>query len=80
MGMGCTGRWYIGGGVKYPVELAARLLKAGRKADPGDVKLLIHETKKIHDEYGKIRATFEDLIKELEIAEHTVRLLQVSDE
>lgn len=73
MGMD-IGSWQVGGGLQYPYELAVKLTAS--KFDRDDILDLISETKKIYDEYKSERSNRIQLQKDLELAEHTIRLLQ----
>ena len=74
--MGFTmGRWSAEND-SYPYKLAADLL-AGKCKDVGE---LVSITIRINDSYKDLQARHGEVLKQLEIAEATVRLLQIESE
>jgi hypothetical protein len=66
-------------GIEYPFEIAAKLARCSVSCTQEEVSQLVSETKRIYDLCKEQDATIRTLRKELEAAEATVRMLQVTD-
>jgi len=64
---------------KYPFKIAAKMAASVKSITQEEASQMITDTRYFYDKYRDQITTISELKKELAIAEHTVRLLQVED-